>query len=106
VPNRVVHVKRWQLVTVFVFMMLSLVIAAILLNNQITELRHDKANITTLEKSNCKIKSFLISSARFRERRIPLDKTIKQKRADKKAVKVSLNLANSFSNELCPTERG
>lgn len=100
-PQKVVTLRRWQIVAAFVILTCAFVWMGVVLKDQINQVSHDKASIHSLEKSNCKTRDFLISSAKFRAQRIALDKTAAQKAKDKQAAKVSIKLANSFSNELC-----
>ena len=103
------HLRRWQIVAAFMFLVASYVVGVVLLQEQIQGNHNtihlvirNKATITELETTNCKIKKFLLSSAALRHRLSERDLKPKQKAEDAEAAKVSLKLANSFRNDLCP----
>jgi hypothetical protein len=108
-PMKKVRARRWEVVGAFLFNVIAVVVVAVIIthnssktNHAVAELQHQKASISQLERSNCKTKVFLVSSAHLRYRLYKADTTPKKKAADKAAVVTSIRLANGFSNEACP----
>lgn len=130
-PNKTVTFKRWQVVAGFVALAIAFIVMGILLTNSthtnarnVKELRKHSASIhqlkevtrkaetvaTKLEHTNCGLRRFLLSSAEFRARQVVVDKKVgapqTKIRQDQEAVKISLKLANTFANPLCPKDKG
>jgi flagellar hook-basal body complex protein FliE len=131
-PQRIIQLRRWQVGGAFVVLILSFFVMGIFLkddsnNNHraIIQLKqaqakinetqkrlnqtqhrliHDKASIHALEVTDCKLHTFLLSSAKLRQGLAKSDTDPVKRKKDMKAAKVSLQLANSFRNELCPAK--
>ena len=93
---------RWTVVLAFVCNVAAIVIAVILLTSQINQLHHDKASIQSLQHTNCRLYTYLNTSAQLRTRLAEKDKTKKARKKDLKAAHIAHMLADSFANELCP----
>jgi hypothetical protein len=69
----------------------------------VERLRRVKVSVVTLEKGQCKIKAFLISSAGVRARLAAHEPNPTLRRKDLQAAAVARRLGRSFSNERCPS---
>lgn len=103
-----VVVRRWEIAVAFLINVAAIVVVTVLLTHQINvndialnELQKDKASITQLERTDCKLRSFMISAARSRRRTAALDTDPKKKKIDEQATKSYQLLADSLKNERC-----
>ena len=122
-PMKEITFKRWEIVVAFIAITCAFVYMGVTLTNQgndlkdvqartarqtkinahhIMELRAEKASIIQLERTDCKVRDFLLQSAAFRKRQAQLDTNPATAKKDMAAAKASLSLARSFTNELCP----
>lgn len=69
----------------------------------IADLAHSKVSISQLERSNCRVKKFLLTSVKFRKR-IARMETDGKKLEDLRAARTSSKLAAAEANEACPNE--
>lgn len=95
------YITRWHLLTIWI-VVFTIVVYGITKHDrrQIQELKDQKANIGLLQKTNCKLKKYLITSEKFRLRTAQKETGLKQK-ADLQAAATAAELANSFSNPSC-----
>lgn len=106
-PRRIVNVRLWEVVLAFVAVTIAYVVMGVILAHNIHSNHQNKASIQFVERSNCKVRDFLLSSYRLRQRLAQDDKRgSAERRKDRKAARISLKLANEFSNELCPSDSG
>lgn len=102
-PMRPVTLRRWEVVAAFIAVTVAYIVMGVILAHSIHANRHNKASIVYVEKTNCHVRTFLLSSYHLRYRLAKADKPgSRKKRLDTRAARVSLKLANEFANELCP----
>lgn len=108
-PMKVVTVRRWEVLMVFLVFTVSVIVMGVYLKydidrngNALKSIKHEKASIYSLEVTDCKLKTFLASSARVRTQLAQKETNPKKRKQDFRGVSESLKLAKSFTNELCP----
>lgn len=121
-PHKPMTFERWKVVGAFLFVLVLAVVGvyfvssaahqaqsaakqaeAVAASNRraIRQLSRDKASISQLERSNCRVRQFLLNSVHFRLR-IAMGETGARRRADLRAARTSQRLADAEANERCP----
>lgn len=129
-PMKPVTLRRWEIVASFVALTVAFVVVAVLLSHAngnsnraalqakaaaeqaarvaesnrraVIRLRRVKVSVGTLERGQCKLKKFLLSSAGVRTR-LAAKETGRLRARDLHAAAVARRLGRSFANERCPS---